>query len=467
MNRHIRVNIFLRAIVFALVLAFFSIVANAAGDERLQKPYESLQQLDALFDRGDWLLLNQIGSQYVRAYEKDAKQFAAVRSFFYVLPNEGYPEILEGYNAWVKRFPNSYVALYARARYYAYQAMAARGEDTINKVSGEKLKQMEAHFSAAESDLLRSLELSSRPTMTYFQLIRIARYYGSPKMARTYYEKSAEIDPDVLMLADEYLYSAQPRWGGSFKELHNFPDEALKRGLSAEKAAKLKTHARLLEGQDYLLYEDKEHASKMFSEVVKEGASKEYVAPALIELGRMADSKRDFETSSRYYGQALKLQPNNVRVLVSLAAARRDANFPHEALALYDRAIAIASDDMWALTGRGWLQHKILGNNDAAFPDILKAARLGESYAQNILGYLYWEGKGVGRNQSEALYWWTLSDKQKNLTAEENLKMAKRKLGDRFEEMLNAALLSKRPMETRAAKPKFGLEKKPGTGLDM
>lgn len=446
-------------------LLSISVKANAAGEERLQTPYETLRQLEDLFDRGEWATLDQIGSQHVRAYEKDPKQFAALRSFFYVLPNEEYAEILGKYNAWVKHFPNSYVAHYSRARYYAYQAMSVRGEEFTYKVSGEQLKKMKGLFAASEADLLRSLTLSSRPTMSYFQLIRISRYYGTSKKARSYYEKSADIDPDVLLLADEYLYTAQPRWGGSFKELHGFPDLAMKRGLSADKVAHLRAHARYLAGEDYLLYGDKTRAEKMFTEVVNDSVNNEYIAPAMVELGRLADARQDFETSLRYYSQALRLKPNDVSLLVSLAEARRDTNHTQEALAFYDRAIALAPDDRRALTGRGWLQHKILGNNDAAYPDVLKAAKLGDPYAQNILGYLYWEGKGIRRNQPEALYWWTLSDKQKNETASQNLDMAKLKLGSHFNDMLSAAQRSNASREKQKPKqpPKLGV--KPGTGL--
>ena len=435
-------------IALALGIVLFTNEIRAAGDEELKKKDETSRQVDELFLRGDWAGLDTIGSQYVRAYEKDSKQFAAMRTFFYVLPIEKTSDVLEGYNAWVKRFPNSYVALYARARYHAYQAMAARGEETIDKVPVEQLQKMQGHFAAADADIRRSLAFSSRPVMSYFQLIRIARYYGTPKNARAYYEKSASLDPDVLILADEYLYSAQPRWGGSFKELQNFPDDAMKQGLSPAKVVKLRAHARFLEAEDALFFGDKKRASKLYAEVVNDGSSKEYVALALVELGRMADTKRDFEISAGYYNQALSLKPNDVRVLVGLAAAKRDANRPHEAIALYDRAISLAPDDRWALAGRGWVQHKVLGNNEAAFPDMLKAAKLGEPSAQNVLGFLYWEGTGTQKNQAEALYWWTLSAKQNNETAVENLRMAKRRLGDGFDTLRNAALRAKQPSQT-------------------
>ena len=75
-------------------------------------------------------------------------------------------------------------------------------------------------------------------------------------------------------------------------------------------------------------------------------------------------------------------------------------------------------------------------------------AKLGDPSAQNVLGFLYWEGTGIQKNQAEALYWWTLSAKQKNETAVENLRMAKRRLGDDFDTLRNAALRAKEPSQT-------------------
>lgn len=143
--------------------------------------------------------------------------------------------------------------------------------------------------------------------------------------------------------------------------------------------------------------------------------------------------------------QGLKRKPSDVRLLVGLAAIARDLNRPQEALSLYDRAIAAAPDDMWALSGRGWLYQQVLKNDAAALPDVLKAAKLGESTAQSILGYLYWEGKVIPRNQVEALYWWSQSAKQKHKTAEDSLQYAKEMLGSNYNDMLNAANRVKRP----------------------
>ena len=73
-------------ITLAVVTAQFTTEANAAGDESLINTDETCGQLRQLFVRADWALLDQIGNQRVRAYEKDPNQFAAVRTFFNLLP---------------------------------------------------------------------------------------------------------------------------------------------------------------------------------------------------------------------------------------------------------------------------------------------------------------------------------------------------------------------------------------------
>lgn len=260
-------------LTFAVGMLELTPKANAAGDESLINADETRHQVLQLFARSDWAALDQMGSQLVRAYEKDPNQFAAMRTFFYFLPNDkASAGTLEGYNTWVTRFPESYTALYARARFYAYMAMAARGGEFIEKVSPEQLRKMREYFVLCRADLLRSLKYSSRPAMTYFQLVRIARFYGTSKKTWHYYEKSTQVDPDNLTIADQYLRSLQPRWGGSYEALQQFPDEARKRGLSASKAKILKLNARWLEAQDYVLYDEKKRANKLLTTIADDPA---------------------------------------------------------------------------------------------------------------------------------------------------------------------------------------------------
>lgn len=429
---------------FLLFLAFatsqFAVKAIAAGDESLVNVDKTRSLVRQLFTRADWVALDQMGSQLVHAYEKDPYQFAALRTFFYVLPNDKSPAgTSEGYNAWVARFPNSYAAYYARARYYAYLAMSARGGEFIEKVPPEQIRKMEEYFTLCRADLQRSLKLSSRPSMSYFQFIRIARYAGSDKHAWHYYKKSTRVDPDILFIAEGYLRTLQPRWGGSYEALRSFPDEAKKLGLSEPKAAKLKLKARWLEASDYALYDETKRAKALFVVIANDPADNEYSTSAIEELAELAIKDGDLEAASRYYKQGLHRKPEDVRLLVGLAAIARDLKRPQEALALYSRAIELAPDDQWALSGRGWLNHQVLRNDSAALPDIQKAAKLGDATAQSILGYLLWEGQVITRNQTDALYWWSQSAKQKHKTAEESLQFAKKLLGPNYEEMVKAA----------------------------
>lgn len=431
-------------ILLTVGISLFATKAIAAGDESIRNDDEMRRLVRQHFASSDWAALDQMGNQLVRAYEKDPNQFAALRTFFFVLPNSrSSSSALESYNSWVSRFPNSYTALYARARYSAYLAMDARGGEFIEKVSADQIEQMKVYFALCQEDLARSLKYSTRPSMTYLQLVRIARYSGTSKEARQYYEKSTEFDPDILIIAEQFLFSLQPRWGGSFKALQRFPEEARKLGLSASKADALKLEARWLEAKDYVLYEKKKQAKQLLTTIANDPSDDEHNASALIELADMAKADRDLESAMRYYQQGLNRKPDHVRLLVGLAATMRDLKRSQEALALYDRAIATAPNDKWALAGRGWLHHN-LKNDTAALPDVLKAAKLGDPTSQSILGYIYWQGEVVKRDQIEALHWWNQSAKQKHKIAEESLQYAKEHLGANYNEMLARANSIKR-----------------------
>jgi len=56
-----------------------------------------------------------------------------------------------------------------------------------------------------------------------------------------------------------------------------------------------------------------------------------------------------------------------------------------------------------------------------AFVACLKAAKLGDAYAQNIVGVSYMAGQGVKINQKQAIYWYRKSASQGFAKAQSNM----------------------------------------------
>lgn len=70
------------------------------------------------------------------------------------------------------------------------------------------------------------------------------------------------------------------------------------------------------------------------------------------------------------------------------------------------------------------------GKLGSAFKLFLKAAKLGDSSAQNNLGYLYSEGKGVKQSNEEAEYWYRKAYRRQSTSAAHNLGILFRDSGD-------------------------------------
>ena len=77
---------------------------------------------------------------------------------------------------------------------------------------------------------------------------------------------------------------------------------------------------------------------------------------------------------------------------------------------------------------RGW-RYQQLGKWDAAFPDYLAAARLGDGWAQLMVGKLYWAGKGVKEDREEALVWLRKAAAHGDRDAKVSLEQALQQLG--------------------------------------
>lgn len=56
-------------------------------------------------------------------------------------------------------------------------------------------------------------------------------------------------------------------------------------------------------------------------------------------------------------------------------------------------------------------RHGRIKNYAKAFPTLIRVAREGDTYAQNVLGYCFDEGCGVRQNVAEAMRWYRLAAK--------------------------------------------------------
>lgn len=463
--------------------------ATAAGPEEMADRERVRSEISRAWKAADWDSLDRMGSMAVRQYEKDASSFDTCKTFFYVLPNDNSIATQQAYSRWLARHPQSYAARYARSRYYSYLAMNARGNAYISNTPAEQVKTMEEWFSRAMTDALASIPLSSRPTLSYFQLMRAARYLGRRTEGDKYYQAAVAADPDVLVVASEYLLSLQPRWGGSFEALARFPDQAARQGLSEAKQIQLRREAIMLTAWDADIHEHDEDALQAFrrlSAVASDARSGDIPAFGLFHIAvrrgdidsalkhaeelaakptatadqlvsvayRLSKAGRKSD-AERFYLKSLERDPKHAYALISLANLALGAKRPKDALAYYDRVLGFWPNHAQGLEERARLRITEALDEQGGIKDAEKAAALGRASAQNYLGYLYWEGKGVARNPGNALYWWSQSADRNDSKAIDNLEMAERRLGPEFAVLLAAS--KKRAQDaSRSPSPETG-----------
>ena len=138
------------------------------------------------------------------------------------------------YDAWITKFPSSYVAHLARGIYYKKVGEKRRGGNFIAETTNDQLQGMDAAFAIAIQDLKTSATLDKRPLLTYLNEMSIALYEGDAPEIRALLVQSPRVDPQNVIVRHNYMGTLKPRWGGSVQN-DRLPRGSRNAGLSAPK----------------------------------------------------------------------------------------------------------------------------------------------------------------------------------------------------------------------------------------
>jgi tetratricopeptide (TPR) repeat protein len=270
------------------------------------------------------------------------------------------------YDAWVTKFPKSYVAHLARGVYYRKSGQNRRGGEFIAKTTDSQLQGMDAAFALAMQDLKVSATLDRRPLLTYLNEMSIAIFEGDTREIRALLDESLRVDPQNVIMRHEYMMSLEPRWGGTVEQMSAFLEESRNAGLSKPKL-------QLLEA------------------VIISDRASEYMDAA------------DYPAAEREYRKAVALGSNDC--FKCLASALFLQNKREDAIPFLSRVV---SEDPWdvenlALRGQTYLE---AGNTSAGTADMIAAATLGNVYAENAVAIYYMTGaNGLPRDPETGLGW--------------------------------------------------------------
>jgi len=312
------------------------------------------------------------------------------------------PLLEANYNEWIEKYPVSYPARLARGIYYKYVGIWKRGEDWIRNVKPEQLREMRSYFEKAMQDLQASVELEKKPILSYQHMMGIGTYLGMPEMNRKLLDDTIRVHPKNFVVRRRYMYALQARWGGGAQEMAAFLDECRKAKLPESQLNQLELAVIADSAWTKEMKQDHRGALQDYDKVIKTFEKKlvpldshEYTQ-ALIEAGRIHSRLKEYKEALPYWDKVAQANPS----------------YETDASRYW----------FWSNHGFALMQ---AGRNQEALKDFLKAAGMGDPWAQNQLGKLYWYGTIVKKDNKEAIKWFEQAAKQGFVEGQNNLRDAK------------------------------------------
>ena len=286
------------------------------------------------------------------------------------------------FNEWISAYPKSYAARLARGIFRTASAWELRGSKYASETSDNQFQQFRDEIKKAQSDVEFSLSLFSRPIESYCYLIRISKSLSLGK-ERELLDAAIRIDPYAYYPRAEYLGSIIPKWGGSKSLMSEFIDASKKSQLDAKLMSRLES----------LYY---------------------------YHLAEQASRDREYRVSSDYYLKSYRIN-GTPSVLKDSAKAAKDGGLAELAFSLYDELARKHPKYEHGFSNRGYLYEVYFKDYDKAVNDYLIASDLGDSWAQNRMGWLYMTGTHVKTDLVKAEKYLLMAVAQNNKTARENL----------------------------------------------
>ncbi|MGH7286255.1 MAG: DUF4034 domain-containing protein [Polyangiaceae bacterium] len=280
------------------------------------------------------------------------------------------PSIKEKLDAWATASPNSFAPFFARGTYIAEVGFVSRGAKWSKDTPKEDFAAMTKAFGPAQDDLARALSMRPKLVAAKRVQIKMDRNDFADRDPADIVNEATKMCPGCFQIRVTYLFSATPRWGGSYEEMQSYVSKV---------SPAANPRLRLLPG-----YLDYDRAS------IAAGKKDYATALASIEKACALGDGADF-----FY-----MRGNIHGWMHDWTAAKQD----------YDRAIAIRPEqpDFLADRANAELDSK---SYEASATDLLTALRIDptSSYARtfyegSVRGIIYkgWEAQHAG-NFDEAL----------------------------------------------------------------
>jgi tetratricopeptide (TPR) repeat protein len=252
----------------------------------------------------------------------------------------------------------------------------------------------------ARADLEQSMSMTGKPYLSRRYLIVVSRYAGPSGSGGTHYAEATKLAPQSVEVRLEHMTDLEPRWGGSYAAM-----EALVSASRAEikdPAMVARVAARV---PDYRAFESQRkrqyaEALRFYDEALRLEESAYTLCARSYVLAEMQRYEEALEDVKRGLS---KRRDEDYCVERGVWAALRSQDWP-EVVAVTTLVLEVDPAAVLALTHRGWALRE-LGKHELAFQDYLKAANLGDAYAQLNVGRFYLNGIGTKQDREQTTVW--------------------------------------------------------------
>jgi Sel1 repeat len=285
---------------------------------------------------------------------------------------------------WVNERKDSFFAHLLLAHYRTNLGYEKRGGELYAQTSQEQIVAMRQEFNLAVASYREAIKLDAKSSLPLAGLMRTLRPTTSKDTAWELLTQANRNDSKNLAARREMIYSLAPRWGGSLEEFDKYLERLKTENLST-------AHIR------YLTY-----IVEMQKGLHHERITKEYTK------------------AIRHWNLALDQCQYSGVALTSIMNATTQLQDWEQLKIAASRFLVIAPQDSETLVRRAWANEK-LSRFEEMERDYLAASNLGNSYAQNRIGYFYMVGHPIKRDLVKARGYLEMAAKNGNPNAGANL----------------------------------------------
>jgi Zn-dependent protease with chaperone function len=383
------------------------------------------REIVALIEQRDFAGLERVLGGFQTAFEADAGASRKLETAYWAF--DRIARSAQGtLDEWCKTHPASYAAHMARASFFYFQGLDARGTQYIGKTPEENIRTMRIFFEKAQADLERSLTLTPKPYLTRLTLMSVARIGGNRSDENAHYREAVKLAPQSIELRLDHMAILEPRWGGSYAAMEAYANESRAQLTDARAADRLAARIPAYRAWEYKQKKDLSKSLTLYNEAIALYES----ANTLCERANVQSQlNREIEATADVNG-ALAKPPVSDWCLENAVWIARRASSAEEAIAVLNQVIEADSTRGEAYAQRGW-RHQQQNKKELAFQDYLDGAKLGDAWAELMAGKYLWAGIGVAQDREAAMVWFRKAAEKGHPDAKLTLKQALEQLAQK------------------------------------